>query len=413
MTIGRFARLGPRMFAPLLLAAALVLVGLSGPAHAKRQYTGIVVDAATGQVLYDYRPDTLIYPASLTKLMTLYLTFEALRDGRLGMEQRLLVSHRAAGMPASKLGLRRGGSIRVREAILSLIVKSANDAAVVLAESMAKTEILFAREMTGKAQELGMIRTSFRNANGLPNRYQKSTARDISTLALALIRDFPEYYGLFATRQFTWEGRTYTSTNKLLNGYPGVDGLKTGYINASGFNLAASSVRYGRRLVAVVIGGQTGARRNRQMKKILGIGFQRALEREKMRQLVAMPLPPGRPGAAAPSSALAGIDLSVVSSANAAVPPPPARRAGDAPYGVQVGAFSSRTRATAGARLAVSAAPTFLQNRPVAIESIPDTVRSIYRVRILELTRDEARETCETLDNQRLDCLVVKASGGN
>jgi D-alanyl-D-alanine carboxypeptidase len=412
MTLERFARLGPQMLAPLLLAAALVLVGLSGPAHAKRQYTGIVVDAATGQVLYDYRPDTLIYPASLTKLMTLYLTFEALRDGRLGMEQRLPVSQRAAGMPASKLGLKRGGSIKVRDAILSLIVKSANDAAVVLAESMAKTEILFAREMTEKAQELGMIRTSFRNANGLPNRHQKSTARDISTLALALIRDFPEYYDLFATRKFTWEGRTYTSTNKLLNGYPGVDGLKTGYINASGFNLAASSVRYGRRLVAVVIGGQTGARRNRQMKKILGIGFQRALEREKARQLVAMPLPPGRPGTGAPSSALAGIDLSVVSSAHAAVPPPPARRADDAPYGVQVGAFSSQKRATAGARLAVSAAPTYLQNRPVAIESIPDTVRSIYRARILELTRDEARETCETLKSKRLDCLVVKAAAG-
>lgn len=409
MRIERFVRTFPRAIASILVAAALLVAALPGDAQARRQYTGIVIDAATGQVLYEYKPDTHIYPASLTKMMTMYLTFEALRDGRLSMEQRLPVSRRAAGMPASKLGLRRGSTIKVHDAILSLIVKSANDAAVVLAEAQAKSEILFARKMTAKAHELGMVHTSFRNANGLPNRHQKSTARDIATLALALIRDFPEYYHLFSTRKFTWGKRTYSSTNKLLGTYPGVDGLKTGYINASGFNLAASSVRYGRRLVGVVIGGRTGARRNRQMKKILGIGFQRALERDKQHQLVAMKLPEARPGKGHDTSALASLDLSVVSSANAAVPPPPARR--DAPpYGVQVGAFSSQKRATTGARIAVSAAPVYLQNRPVAIESIPDTVTSIYRARILELSQEEAQETCRMLKQKDLDCLVVKTS---
>lgn len=406
MTIERFAYGGLRSLALMLVTTLLLALALPQAAHAKRQYTGIVVDAASGQVLYEYKPDTRIYPASLTKMMTLYLTFEALRDGRLSMDQRLPVSRRAAGMPASKLGLPRGGSIRVKDAILSLIVKSANDVAVVVAESLAESEIAFARKMTAKAHELGMVSTTFRNANGLPNRHQMSTARDISTLALALIRDFPEYYDLFSTRKFTWGKRTYTSTNKLLGNYPGVDGLKTGYINASGFNLAASAVRYGRRIVAVVIGGKTGARRNRQMKKILGIGFQRALEREKRRQLVAMPLPEARPGTA--TSTLANLDISVVSAAHAATPPPPAPRTEPQPYGVQVGAFSTKKRATAGARLAVSAAPTFLQNRPVAIESIPNTVTSIYRARIMELSRDEARETCNALRRKQLDCLVVK-----
>ena len=244
----------------MLRAAAGVLIfalALSVATAAQARYASIVIDYDTGRVLHESNADTRNYPASLAKMMTLYLAFEALERGDITLDKKLKVSRRAAGMPAAKLGLKRGETITVKNAILALITKSANDAAVVVAEALGEKETRFARMMTRKAKALGMKRTQFRNASGLPNRRQLSTARDMATLARALIRDFPKYYRLFATKEFVYKGKRYRNHNRLLRKYAGADGIKTGYIRASGFNLAASVSRNGRRLIEVVFGGKT------------------------------------------------------------------------------------------------------------------------------------------------------------
>ena len=243
------------------------------PAQAK--YAAVVVDAETGEVLHARNSNTRRYPASLVKMMTLYMVFDALEKGELKLNQRLRVSRRAAGMPPSKLGLRRGQTIRVKDAILALVTKSANDVAVVVAEALGRTESQFAKKMTKKARRLGMKRTTFRNASGLPNRKQLSTARDMATLARALIRDFPQHYHYFNTKSFKYKGRRYRNHNKLLRTYKGADGIKTGYIRAAGYNLVASSVRNGRRVIAVVFGGKTSRSRNRHTATLLDRGFKR------------------------------------------------------------------------------------------------------------------------------------------
>ena len=251
-----------------LLAALVVL-----PGAASARYASIVIDASTGDVLHQVNADTRNYPASLTKMMTLYLAFEALEKGRIQQSQKLMVSRRAAGMPASKLGLRRGRTITLEHAILALVTKSANDAAVVIAEALAGSETKSARLMTKKAKQLGMTRTSFRNASGLHNRRQLSTARDMSKLALALIRDYPRYYIYFSTKKFRYKGRTFRNHNELLKTYKGTDGVKTGYTRASGYNLAASTIHHGRRLIAVVFGGKSAKSRDRHIASLLDKGF--------------------------------------------------------------------------------------------------------------------------------------------
>jgi len=398
------------------IIAAVILCMVAGafsvPAEAaKRRTAGIVIDAESGKILYRHNIDAQIYPASLTKMMTLYMAFEAIDQGKLAMNQRLKVSRHAARQPRVKLGLKSGSTIRLKDAVMSMIVRSSNDSAVVIAEAIGRTEKRFAQMMTAKARELGMIRTTFRNANGLPNRRQKSTARDMATLGLALIRDFPHHYPLFSTKHFVWKGRKLRSTNKLLTGYPGVDGLKTGFINASGYNLAASSVRYGRRLVAVVIGGRTGNSRNAETQRILSKGFSRALAQKKAGQLAVAPLPPGNPDRPVTTgTALASLKLGIVSSANAAPLPParPGKIVALSPYGVQVGAYRTQDDARNSARLAVRAVPTTLQNRPVMIEPIPNKSRPIYRARVIDLSQNEALRTCRALRQKRMDCLVVR-----
>ena len=266
-----------KMAAGLLLAAALVLTA-GTPAEARR-YASIVIDAGTGEVLHADKADRRAYPASLTKMMTLYLLFEAVDQGRLGLNQKLPVSRRAAGMPPSKLGLKRGQSIRVKDAIKALVTKSANDVAVVVAEALGGSEQKFARLMTEKARTLGMTRTTFRNASGLPNNRQLSTARDMARLARALQRRYPHHYAVFKTKAFSYKGRRYKNHNKLLSNYAGTDGIKTGYTHASGFNLAASTVRDGRRLIAVVFGGKTAKSRDRHMRKLLDRSFAKLAKR--------------------------------------------------------------------------------------------------------------------------------------
>src|SRR5438874_3334253 len=216
------------------------------------RYADIVVDANTGDVLHATNPDALRHPASLTKIMTLYLLFERLEAGKLKLDSSLEVSARAAAQSPTKLGLREGQTLKVEDAIKGVVTRSANDAAVVIAENLAGGEEEFARLMTRKAQALGMTRTVYRNASGLPNDAQVTTARDQSILGRAIQDRFPRYYHYFSTRAFTFRGHAIASHNRLLERVEGVDGIKTGYINASGFNIVTSVHRGNRYLVALI-----------------------------------------------------------------------------------------------------------------------------------------------------------------
>ena len=255
-------------------AAAILLSSmLAAPVMAQPVYEAIVLDAQTGQVLRELNPDVSTQPASLTKMMTLYLTFEALNQGRLRLDQYLRVSDYAATRAPSKLGLVPGESVTVHDVILGIVTKSANDAAVVLAEALGGSEGAFAQQMTWKARQLGMNSTVYYNANGLPDPNQRTTARDIARLALALYHQFPREYRYFSTRAFVFRGQEMRNHNHMMEWYPGLDGIKTGYVNASGFNLAASAVREGHRLIGVVMGGQSAGWRDRQMAALLDQGF--------------------------------------------------------------------------------------------------------------------------------------------
>ncbi len=250
--------------------ACLALVfGLAvQPAQAEK-YAAIVVDAKTGKTLHSRHADARRYPASLTKVMTLYLMFEALKTGRVRMDTPMRVSRYAAARPPSKLGLRAGSKIRVKDAILALVTKSANDVATVVAEHLAGSERKFAQRMTAKARALGMKNTRFTNASGLPSKGQVTTARDMVLLGRAIQVRFPHYYRLFKTRSFRYGGRRYRNHNRLLGKVRGIDGIKTGYTRASGFNLISSAHYKKRHIIAVVLGGRTAKSRDNHMKTLI------------------------------------------------------------------------------------------------------------------------------------------------
>ncbi|WP_089793982.1 serine hydrolase [Halomonas korlensis] len=260
----------------LMLLFSLALLTTTQAQAGNPRYAGIVIDADSQEILYAENADKLRYPASLTKMMTLYLMFEALEERRVSLTQPLPVSSAAAAMPATKLWLKPGDSISVEKAIEVLVVRSANDVAVVVAEALGGNHANFARMMTDKARELGMQNTVFRNASGLPDAGQVTTARDMVVLSRRLMQDFPQYYPYFSHQSFTWRGKTHTGHNRLLKTYPGADGLKTGFIRASGFNVATSAVRDGRRLLTVVMGGFTAASRDEHTADLLNRSFVRA-----------------------------------------------------------------------------------------------------------------------------------------
>jgi len=273
----------------LRFAAALVCVALASalgaaPAYANSKYAAFVVHADSGDVLFDRYSTGRRYPASLTKVMTLYLLFEQLEAGDVTLNTKLKISARAAGQPPSKLGLNAGSTITVEDAIKALVVRSANDVAVVVAEHISGSEWKFAQKMTERARDLGMRRTVFRNASGLPNSKQVTTARDMATLAARMSQDFPQYFHYFRTTRFAWNGRTYRTHNKLIESFEGATGLKTGYTRRSGFNLATTAERDGQRLIGVVLGGRSGVTRDRHMRDIMNRAF---AEIEKRPTLIA------------------------------------------------------------------------------------------------------------------------------
>ena len=254
---------------------------LAGTASANSKYAGIVIDAKTGKTLYSSSADSPRYPASLTKMMTLYMVFEAIDSGRISKKTRIRMSKNAAAEQPSKLGVRAGQTISVEQAIYALVTKSANDVSTAVAEHLGGSESAFARQMTKKARALRMSKTTFRNAHGLPNSKQKTTARDMARLGLALREHFPHHYHYFSTRTFKYGKARYGNHNRLLGTVSGVDGIKTGYIRASGFNLVTSVRKKGRSIVAVVMGDKTGASRNAQMKKLIARYLPKASRRGK------------------------------------------------------------------------------------------------------------------------------------
>jgi len=380
----------------------------AGEASARR-YSAVIVDARDGTVLHAENIDRRVYPASLTKIMTLYLTFDALKKGRLSLTTTLKVSRRAAGQTPSRLGLKRGQKITVRSAIRAVVTKSANDAATVLAEALTGSEVDFALRMTKTARGLGMIRTTFRNATGLPNRRQRTTARDMAKLAVALVRDFPQYYHFFNTRSFKWGKRTYRNTNGLLKTYRGTDGIKTGYIRASGFNLVASVQRGDTRLVGVIFGGRSAKTRNRRMTSLLNRGFTRLTAQRKadggysgLRRVprLSPPVPRARPDGRA-------VMAMKVNSRSA---PKPVGNPASTQWGIQVGAFSTLAQAQkAGYR----AAATSKRLDPRKVYFVRGLLGDglVYRARLAGLTQAKASAACKELFRRNMACAVVRPNG--
>jgi D-alanyl-D-alanine carboxypeptidase len=396
----------------VLLLGALGVAVCAAPRSAEAaRYASIIIDAETGDVIHEVNADAQSYPASLTKMMTLYLVFEGLETGKLRLDQRLPISQHAANRAPSKLGLVPGDTIAVRDVILGLVTKSANDAASVAAEALGGSEPAFAEKMTQKARKLGMTNTTYRNASGLPDPAQKTTARDLAKLSLALYRDFPQYWHYFGTREFSYGGRVHANHNHLMSRFEGMDGIKTGFINASGFNLAASAVRNNRRLIGVVMGGESARSRDNQMAKLLNAAFAGSFKGHDGGTQMVSDEPADdaeKPGIAKRTIAA----LSPVSRAEAAPVAGPApkaarRHAAASGWSIQLGAYGRKDTAekaasTAKARLAS------IKGKPVHVVS-PDKgdKEPLYRVRLANFSKKEAQNACRALHRKRVSCQVV------
>lgn len=290
----RSARNRSTLAVAAVLAATMLLLDAGRTEARPRRYAGyapaysaIVVDAKTGQLLHAEAPDAHRFPASVTKVMTLYLLFEQIETGRFSLQSPLRVSAEAASQPPSKVGVRPGATITVEEAIRALVTKSANDVAVVVAENISGSEEAFGQLMTRRARALGMSRTTFRNASGLPDAEQMTTARDLATLGRAIQDHFPRYWRYFQTYSFVYRGVNHRNHNRLLGRVDGVDGIKTGYTRASGFNLLTSARRGDRQIVAVVLGGRTGGARDARMRQLLEGTFPRAYAGRRTAPMIA------------------------------------------------------------------------------------------------------------------------------
>ncbi|MFN5174341.1 MAG: D-alanyl-D-alanine carboxypeptidase family protein [Holosporaceae bacterium] len=416
----------------------------------------MIVDANSGQILMQDRVDEMRHPASLTKMMTLYLTFDALRAGRLGLQQSLPVSAHAASRAPTNLALRAGQTIKVEDCILGLVTRSANDAASVLAEALGGSEERFAQMMTLKARQLGMTRTRYTNASGLPDVQQVTTARDQAVLGLALQRDFPQYYPYFSTRSFTFRGRTYPNHNRLLASYAGMDGMKTGFVRMSGFNVVTSAKRGGVRLVGVVMGGSSAAARDRRMASLMNQGFAAATIGQSVPRVAqsvddtsatasvmaqpasyqavadqadgavqAEPAVQRQPvvisSANRPTNANAKIVRAEKSAASATVTsarvPKQAKvakaskssKASDS-WAIQLGAYKTKTTAQKILRVASQhlrqVAPS---KRPVVAKINRDGVK-LFQVRLTGLDRSDAVDACGILSQQDISCKAVRGS---
>lgn len=382
--------------------------------NSQSKYAAIVIDAQSGEVLYSIRADSPRYPASVTKVMTLYLTFEALARGDLRLTDQITMSRHAASMQPTKLGIAPGGTLSVEDAIQAMTIQSANDVAVAMAEHLGGTETRFAAMMTLKAQALGMANSRFVNACGLPDSRQISTAHDIAILSRAIMHDFPQYYSYFGQKEFTYGRKTMNNHNNLLRTMPGVDGLKTGYTSASGYNLAASAVQGDRRLITVVLGGSSGAARDGEVEHLLEVGFDVARRRDAGEQIAdARSLfegPQFNRFVDPAGVALAANDDEdgEGDEAPAAVATAPVRIAAGTPaagsYAVQVGAFRQKSAAQSQID---SIGRRFTDVFGAFESNIGDAVNGFFRAQFMGFTAESASAACSTLRAKRLSCMVI------
>ena len=455
-----------RRIALALLSLLMGAIAISSPAAANSKYAALVMDANTDKIIFSRNANQPRYPASLTKIMTLYLVFDELEAGRLTLNTRMKVSRRAANQKPSRLGLKPGSSIRVKDAILALVTKSANDVAVVIAEHISGRESKFATHMTKTAKSLGMTRTRFLNASGLPNRAQKTTAADMATLAIRIQEDFPQYYHYFGTKKFKWNGRTFRNHNNLLGKYRGTNGIKTGYIRASGFNLTSSVERDGKHLIGVVLGGKSARSRDRHMIKILNSAFPRAqaVTPAKQRTAANTPVPLSRPalpvmlaqaditGGIAQSSTQSpdnnadASDNWLISPANAATgpaaaipatqpavandntPAPDISEPGvaeeavanwraeeplfpDGTWIIQIGAYNSSADAVDNIRRALAVAPAELTKAVPITVPVETATRTLYRSRFGGFVDEKAAmSACGKLVRGAMSCIPIPPS---
>jgi D-alanyl-D-alanine carboxypeptidase len=360
----------------LVVTLVVATLAVAAPARAQvgsARYSSIVVDATSGDVLEEVNADQPRHPASLTKMMTLYMTFEALRDRRISLDTAVPVSPHAASMEPTKLGLLPGSRLTVEQAILGLVTKSANDAAAALGESLGGSEDRFAQMMTLRARALGMNHTTFTNASGLPDPDQWTTARDLAILSRRLINDFPGYYRYFSTPSFAWHRQIIMNHDNMLRTYPGADGLKTGYTDASGHNLATSAVRGGVRLVGVVLGAASNGERDIHMASLLDRGFEQ------------MDVPVFHK----PLQVAAHISL--IASAHAAeVTRPVPAHVHVANWAVQVGTYASE----AAAHSAATAARRNAEAGEARVEPVRLRGKTIWRAQVTGLTQEDAQDAC-------------------
>ncbi len=421
---------GAWIFALAFFCAILSLH--ASPAQAG--YAHFIMDANTGKVLAARNADVLNHPASLTKMMTLYLTFEALHAGKLRWDQKITMSKNGASVIPSKLYVRQGQTFTVREAVYGMIVKSANDMAEGMGDHLGGSEARFAEMMTRKARQLGMTKTVFRNASGLPNKSQVTTARDMAKLGLALQRDFPKEYSLFATQSFNFRGKRIRGHNNLMYRYQGMDGIKTGYTNASGFNLVSAVNHNGRRVVGVVLGGKTARSRDAQMAALLDKAVPQASRGRNTEQLVAsanvsrtfdvaaavppaaVPLPmfaERRADPVAMQIATANADLADMMQVSAIPRPAPAA----APSGqrsrweVQIAATDSEAAARSLLANARSNIGNYSGIAPYT-EAVQSGSATLYRARFTGFEdQSSAVSACKALKARSYACVVMTSEG--
>ncbi|HYZ24963.1 MAG TPA: D-alanyl-D-alanine carboxypeptidase family protein [Rhodopila sp.] len=349
------------------------------------RYSSIIVNAATGDVLEEVSPDQPRHPASLTKMMTLYMAFEALRDRRITLDQLVPVTAHAAAMEPSKLGLIPGTRLTVEQAILGLVTKSANDAAAALGEMLGGSEDRFAQMMTLRARALGMSGTTFTNASGLPDPAQWTTARDLAILARHLVADFPDNYRYFSTPSFTWHRQVIFNHDHLLRTYPGADGLKTGYTDASGHNLVTSAVRGGVRLIGVVLGASSNGERDIHMAALLDRGFEQ----------MDVPIMPRHPMAVASR-------VTLVSTAHAETVHAAPARSHAANWSVVVGSFATAS----AAHSAAVAARRDADAGEARVAPVRQHRKTLWRAEVLGLTQGDAQDVCS--GRRRAECVVIR-----
>ena len=404
----------------MAVLCALLCLGAKAPALAAG-YSDMVIDVNSGKVLHETNADEARFPASLTKMMTLYVTFDMIEKKRLALDTVLHISDYDAAAQPSKLGLHAGDTITVRDAIKSLVTASANDSARAIAENLGLDEEKFATYMTWQAHKLGMADTTFKNASGLPDPDQTTTARDYISLSLALYDTFPQHFAFFKTPYFQWGRARYRNHNGLLFNFRGSDGIKTGYTRASGFNLAESVHRGGKHLIGVVFGGRSVGERNAKMRSLLTAGLAKASTqktRVPARLQTQVAAKPTRQAPAEPAPSAAKTVAFTAKAPNGKPAPAPETQVAEAgpvnplpgPFHIQIGAFPSEAEARQKLTTAMGLGSTLLAGHAAGAVSYAAPDRVWYRARFSGFDRAAADKTCLTLRAKRLDCIVMQAN---